>query len=140
MPDRSLSSRFTLPHHGAHVVLFFGSRDCTEQSHGVMIEDDIRSLGVGSVVLHGGQRGADMLADYYARQAAYDLELHVARVDALWDAYGKKAGPLRNNVMARMLRPAFAFGYPTGGPGSASMVSILEREKIPYVLREVARV
>lgn len=132
--------RLSSPRHGAHVVLFFGGRDCTDASHGAVIEEDVRSLGVGSVVLHGGQRGADLLADHYGRKYAYERELHVVRVDALWHAFGKRAGPLRNNVMARMLRPAYAFGYPTGGPGSKGMLEILAREQIPSTIREVSHV
>lgn len=132
-----LSSTFIVPR-SAQVVLFCGGRDCTETSHGALIEDDVRSLGVGSMVLHGGARGADSIADYYARQLAYERELHIAKVDALWAAFGKRAGPLRNNAMARMLRPAFAFAYPTGGPGTAGMLEILDREKIPHVVREAA--
>lgn len=128
------------PFKGSHVVLFFGGRDCTYESHGDLIRADVGSLGVGSLVLHGGAPGADMIADNYARLLAWSRELHVARVDALWSAYGKRAGPLRNNVMARMLRPVYAFGYPTGGPGSAGMIEVLERESIPYSLREVAHV
>lgn len=124
------------PFHGAHVVLFFGGRDCTRASHGDVIGYDIARLGVGSVVLHGGATGADDLAGYYARRYAYERELHVACVDALWGAFGKRAGPLRNNVMVRLLRPVYAFGYPTGGPGSAGMIEILDREGIPYTLRE----
>lgn len=144
-----LIRQLSVPHHGAHVVLFCGGRDCTDDSHGEIISADVRSLGVGSVVLHGGQgcdtarrvpKGADALADYYGRQHAYERELHVARVDALWHAFGKRGGPLRNNVMARMLRPAFAYCYPTGGPGTAGMIEILKREGIPYVVREVANV
>lgn len=138
MTHSRAKDRQSAPRRGAHVVLFFGGRDCTVESHGDLIEADIRSLGVGSLVLHGGAPGADTLADFYARQYAYQRELHIARVDALWHAFGNRAGPLRNNAMARMVRPAYAFGYPTGGPGSRGMLEILAREQIPNTIREVS--
>lgn len=139
-----MSDRASLLHQprtfGPKVVLFCGGRDCTEESHGALIRVDILGLKVGSVVLHGGAKGADMLADEIARELAYERELHVVRVDALWHAYGKRAGPLRNEVMAWMLRPDYAFAYPTGGPGTRDMLERLKRLGIDTFVREVSRV
>jgi hypothetical protein len=119
---------------GPEVVLFCGSRNCTEASHGQMICGDIFDLRDGSIVLHGGARGADLLADRYGRKYAREKRLHVARVDALWDAFGYKAGPYRNRAML-MLRPTFAFCYPGGGPGTAGMMDLLSGAGIEYVIR-----
>ena len=123
--------------HGPEVVLFCGSRDCTEASHGQMIRGDIFGLTRGSIVLHGGARGADMLADFWGRRQAYERELHVVRVDALWKSYGNSAGPRRNRAML-MLRPTFAFAYPTGGPGTADMLELLREHGIDHIVREPA--
>jgi hypothetical protein len=99
------------------------------------VRGDIFGLTRGSLVLHGGARGLDMLADHYGRQLARQRALHVVRVDALWNAYGKSAGPKRNRVMMT-LRPDFAFAYPTGGPGTQDMLDLLAEANVPHVIRE----
>lgn len=129
----------SIPYAGPRVVLFCGGRDCTDDSHGAMIRADIYGLERGSVVLHGGARGADLIADYYARRVAEERELHVARVDALWEVYGRSAGPRRNRAMT-MLNPTFAFAYPTGGPGTAGMIELLQEARVPVCVREARRV
>lgn len=117
--------------HGPEVVLFCGGRDCLWTHHGELIRADIAGLRDGSVVLHGGQRGADMMADHFARERG----LHAAKVDALWDFYGRSAGPRRNSAMM-LLRPTFAFCYPTGGPGTAGMIGLLVRAGVEHVIRD----
>ncbi len=47
------------------------------------------------IVVHGGCRGADLMADAICRE----LGIHTARVDALWGTYHRAAGPIRNNFM-----------------------------------------
>lgn len=123
--------------HGPQVVLFCGGRDCTLESHGRQIRADILGLQRGSIVLTGGAKGADQIADSLGRQYARERELHVVRMDALWHAYGKSAGPKRNAAMLR-LSPGFAFAYPTGGPGTAGMLELLVAANIPHVIHEVA--
>ena len=60
-------------------------------------------------VIHGAQRGADTLAG----EVALELGLHVLPVEAEWQAYGRKAGPLRNNKMLGMLlKAARTFNQP----------------------------
>ncbi len=115
---------------GPEVVLFFGGRDCTRESHGALIGEDIDALARGSIVIVGGQRGADTLAEQRARARG----LHVARVDWRPDLYGRSAGPRRNAAMM-LLRPHRAVGYPTGGPGSRDMDRRLHAVDVPVVLR-----
>lgn len=133
---------------GPRVVLFCGGRTCTLETHGDMIRADLLSLAKGSVVLHGAQgcerpygppEGADAIADYWAVRVAPQHELHVARVPALWKAYGRGAGPMRNGAMM-LFRPDFAFCYPMGGPGTRDMVRRLRCGNVPCVVREAANV
>lgn len=101
------------------LVLVFGGREfkgdvsCLEQ----IIRIDI--------LIHGGCRGADMLADAWARSRG----IHTARVDALWVPYGRNAGFIRNKAML-LLKPDVAVGFP-GGPGSASMKKLCLQNNIP---------
>lgn len=104
------------------VALFCGSRDWTDRER---IRRDLGSLPEGSVVIEGGARGADRIA----REEAHALGIHVATVPALWDFYGKSAGYRRNEAMAR-LAPEFAYAYDLGGPGTAHMIQIAEKECI----------
>jgi YspA, cpYpsA-related SLOG family len=105
------------------VALFCGSREWSDRER---IRRDLESLPEDSVVIEGGARGADRIA----RAEAHALGIHVATMSALWDHYGKSAGYRRNEAMAR-LRPDFAYAYPLGGPGTASMIAIAEAECIP---------
>ena len=86
---------------------FYGSVDCL-------------SLLKIDILIHGGARGADMLADTWARMHG----VHCARVDALWDHYGKSAGFKRNAVMAQ-LSPDLCVAFP-GGVGTQMMVKICQ--------------
>ncbi len=47
------------------------------------------------IVVHGGCRGADMMADAICQE----LGIHTAQVNALWKHYHHAAGPIRNTFM-----------------------------------------
>lgn len=72
-----------------------------------------------TLVIHGGCRGADILADAWARAAG----IHVARVDALWDIEPKRAGPIRNGVLVELAAKlgAIVVAFP-GGSGTVDCV------------------
>lgn len=68
-------------------------------------------------VIHGGCRGADMLADAAARR----LGIQPVRCDALWDFYkNKSAGPVRNSRMIALM-PDLVVAFP-GASGTEDMV------------------
>jgi hypothetical protein len=50
-------------------------------------------------IVSGGARGADTLAERYAKESGFALKVFPAD----WDTYGKKAGILRNEEMAHYL-------------------------------------
>ena len=49
------------------------------------------------VIVSGAAKGADALGEEYARARGYKL----VRYPADWERYGKAAGPIRNDLMAR---------------------------------------
>lgn len=49
-----------------------------------------------TTVVSGGARGIDALGEAWAKEQNIPIE----RYPADWNAYGKKAGPMRNRVMA----------------------------------------
>jgi hypothetical protein len=54
-----------------------------------------QTWGEKFMVIHGGAKGADILAG----QAAFGLGLHVHTYPAEWHIYGNAAGPVRNRRM-----------------------------------------
>lgn len=78
-----------------------------------------------TMLVHGGARGADTLADQWAKSN----NIHRARVDALWDTRGKAAGMDRNAAML-LLRPDYCVAFP-GGRGTEGMVSLCLSRNIP---------
>lgn len=74
-------------------------------------------------IIHGGAKGADAMADRWAR----DNGIQPVRVDALWDVHGRAAGPIRNKAMLDLLdrKDDVVIAFP-GGAGTASMVAIAQ--------------
>lgn len=56
-------------------------------------------------VVSGGARGADTLAEQYARENGLELIVFPAE----WERYGRKAGPLRNVKIIQECDLCFAF-------------------------------
>lgn len=73
--------------------------------------------GPFSLIIHGGARGADALADVYA--AKHFLPL--LRFPADWGRHGRSAGPIRNAQMLKDGRPDLVVAF-KGGNGTADMV------------------
>lgn len=55
----------------------------------------IQALPPGSTVVHGGARGADREAGYWAELFGHEVEVFHAE----WEKYGKRAGMIRNQDM-----------------------------------------
>lgn len=55
----------------------------------------LQNQGGKIIIVHGGGKGADMLAERYAKYRAYDEIVFPAD----WKKYGKKAGYIRNREM-----------------------------------------
>jgi hypothetical protein len=98
--------------------LICGGRDFSD---GAMFEcamaQFIRLKGLPAKVVHGGARGADAMADEWAR----DFAINVVPVLADWNTHGRGAGPIRNQKMLDDHRPSFIIAFP-GGRGTADMV------------------
>jgi hypothetical protein len=69
-----------------------------------------------SIVITGGARGADHLAEKWC----YTNGVHCAVVTPLWEHYSHGAGPLRNGAML-LLEPELVLAFP-GGRGTADMI------------------
>lgn len=90
--------------------------------------DDYRTLGDGTKVLdpHG--------ADHLAERAAKRLGLHVDHYPAMWEKYGNRAGPLRNQDMLDHGHPDRVWAFHDsfiGSKGTGDMVARAKRALVP---------
>lgn len=70
-----------------------------------------------TIIVHGGAKGADKLADDFAEYAGH--RVHVYKAD--WQAHGRAAGPIRNQKMLDVEKPSLVIAFP-GGSGTADIV------------------
>jgi hypothetical protein len=108
-------------------VLIYGSRDWWDSN---AIRNLIFSLSADDVVIHGGARGADALADRWAKACGQRVEVFRAE----WGKYGKGAGPRRNQQMIDQGHPTQAYGFRLAGasPGTDDMTRRLVVAGIPH--------
>lgn len=102
------------------------------------IERELRKLPPGTIVVHGGAKGADNIAGYVAKK----LGFQVREYQANWFRYGKGAGPVRNRGMLKMEHPDFGGEFlsltlafhkdPKLGKGTKDMVQLV-REAVPPI-------
>lgn len=104
-------------------LLVCGGRDFTDYSK---LELALKNLPfTPAIIIEGGYRGADTLA----KQWAIYNSIHYAEVPALWEAFGGRAGPLRNYAMY-LLNPEYCLAMP-GGKGTQDMVNLCTTNNIP---------
>jgi hypothetical protein len=85
-----------------------------------------QSAGKVAVIIHGNARGADLLADQYARERS----LKVIPFPADWNLHGRRAGPIRNIKMLTESQPHVIIAF-RGGNGTAHMMKIGREAGVP---------
>lgn len=73
-----------------------------------------------SLVISGGAKGADEGGETWARSRGIPVQV----LEARWEEFGKKAGPIRNEEMARIADAVVLF---PGGRGTGSMARLAGR-------------
>lgn len=86
-------------------------------------------------VIHGDAAGADSKADRIARILGYKVRPYPAN----WDAYGRSAGPRRNQQMLEEGKPEIVYAFTTGlcpiTRGTSDMIKRAKKAGIPtYVI------
>lgn len=126
------------------VVLVTGGRAFRDSRHVCSVLDALNTEGQGAdwmgvgpggirLLVHGGARGADELADRWAASAWVPVEVFEAdwRPGGVFD---RSAGHKRNGVMGARLVPelprAVVVAFP-GGPGTAGMCKVARRLRLP---------
>lgn len=113
-------------------ILITGGRDYSNREYvdQVLNEMYIKHKNEFSLVL-GGASGVDTFAQDWA--CFMKVNHHVFYAD--WRRYGKRAGFLRNKVMANQ-KPDMAVAFP-GGPGTKMMIKICVEKNIPVIRRPI---
>lgn len=104
------------------IVLVTGGRDIVHEKRIHSVLDAYHAEHPITLLIHGGAAGADLLANMWATKN----EVNCLRVPAKWKKYGgKSAGPRRNHEMLNLgyVKPDICFAFPTGGPGTANMIT-----------------
>ena len=81
-----------------------------------------------SAVIHGGASGADQGAGDWGRSEHVPVRIFPAE----WKAYGKAAGPIRNQRMLTEGNPDVVVALP-GGKGTENMIRQAEAAGVPVV-------
>lgn len=78
------------------IAIIAGSRYLTDYA---FVKSCIDGSGINiTEIISGGAKGVDALAERYAAEMRIPCKV----VQADWKTYGKKAGPMRNKVMAKV--------------------------------------
>jgi hypothetical protein len=97
-------------------VLVCGGRDFCDE---LLLNKTLSSLQPKpTVIIHGGARGADTLADIWAYKNGIEREVYKAD----WYTYDRRAGPIRNSQMLKEGKPELVVAF-DGGIGTADMVN-----------------
>lgn len=84
-------------------VIITGSREWGGSKYFDVMKGVIKDLkalyGVNLLIIHGGCRGADLMAQYIC----LNLQINCLNIPAKWDIHGKAAGPIRNQEMLDVL-------------------------------------
>lgn len=82
-------------------------------------------------IVSGNARGADLLGERYGKER----ELEIKRFPADWNKFGKKAGYLRNEEMAKYADVCVCF-WDGSSAGTKNMIDLAEKYKLKtFVIR-----
>jgi hypothetical protein len=96
------------------------------------VHEGARAAGKVLVIIHGNARGADLLADQYARERS----LKALSFPADWANHGRSAGPIRNKLMLTSGQPHVIIAF-RGGKGTADMIQQGKTAGVPvYEVKE----
>lgn len=109
-------------------VMVCGGRDWDDEAAVERVLSWLHSRFCISAVVHGAARGADTLGMQWATRHGVR---HIP-FPANWSLFGQGAGRQRNRQMAAESGADLVVAFP-GGTGTADMVSVARRAKIPIL-------
>lgn len=84
------------------------------------------------IFLSGGCKGADRLGERYAMENGFEIQYY----PALWEKYGRAAGPIRNEQMAQACDLVICF-WDGKSRGTASMIRLAEQYGKPVHIKKI---
>lgn len=96
-------------------TIIAGGRDYTFRNEDYELLNDLHAVHNFTLVISGGARGADMHGEIWAK--LNNIPVRIFKAD--WSAFGKAAGPIRNQEMAEEAQALVAF---PGGRGTEDMI------------------
>ena len=84
------------------------------------------------VIVSGGSLGADKLGELYAEENGFKIERYIAQ----WEKYGKSAGPIRNEEMAKNADFVICF-WDGKSRGTKSMIGCAKRQGKPLKIKMI---
>lgn len=107
-------------------VIVCGGRFYNDANRMFVLLDHFRAAYGISVVIHGAAKGADSLADQWAKSRG----IPVIAKPAQWDKFGKSAGFKRNWQMLHDQGAEYVIAF-DGGTGTKNMVDIANKAGVP---------
>ena len=108
-------------------ILVCGGRNFLNET---LIREFLKSVSRHDpVIISGGCRGADKIAETWADRLGYKRKIYPAQ----WDKYGRSAGPIRNKKMLKEGNPDLVVGFHEkieSSKGTKHMVSIADKEGV----------
>lgn len=118
----------TVPQWWIMKVLVTGGRDFNDRNLLNFALSVLHAATPFTLLIHGNARGADSLADEWARGQGIDTEVYPAD----WKKHGKPAGIIRNQQMLDQ-HPDLVVAFP-GGKGTKHMTDISRKAGIKTIL------
>jgi cephalosporin hydroxylase len=107
-------------------VLVCGGRAYKDRVKVYEVLDMAHAANPIGLLLHGGARGADALADEWQKSRA----VRTRRYNADWLGQGRAAGVIRNQLMLVDGKPDLVIAFP-GGRGTADMIRRAKAAGVP---------
>jgi hypothetical protein len=104
-------------------TIIAGSRDCTD--YNILLSAISNISWKPSTIISGTARGVDRLG----KRWAIENNIPLIRMPAQWDKYGKRAGYLRNESMAKISEALIAI-WDGISPGTKHMIDVAKNFKL----------
>lgn len=110
-------------------IAIVGSRDWPYPEQVRAVVRRLAEKDPGTVIVSGGARGVDLVAESAARAAGLHLVVH----EADWKTYGRSAGPIRNGEIVRDADKVLAF-WDGSSRGTVSTIRMAQDAGKPVIV------